>query len=53
MPNKEELFELVVESSIDFAIFTMDPNGLQGDSDGRLKATALQYGSRPVNWKML
>src|SRR3954452_8459181 len=28
MPNKEELFELVVESSIDFAIFTMDPNGL-------------------------
>jgi PAS domain S-box-containing protein len=28
VPNKEELFELVVESSIDFAIFTMDPNGL-------------------------
>jgi PAS domain S-box-containing protein len=28
MPNKEELFELVVESSIDFAIFTIDPNGL-------------------------
>jgi PAS domain S-box-containing protein len=26
-PSKEELFELVVESSIDFAIFTVDPNG--------------------------
>jgi len=27
VPNKEELFELVVESSIDFAIFSVDPNG--------------------------
>lgn len=26
-PSKEELFELVVGSSIDFAIFTVDPNG--------------------------
>jgi PAS domain S-box-containing protein len=26
-PSKEELFELVVESSTDFAIFTMDRNG--------------------------
>jgi len=28
VPNKEELFELLVESSIDFAIFTTDPDGL-------------------------
>jgi PAS domain S-box-containing protein len=28
VPNKEELFELLVESSIDFAIFTLDPDGL-------------------------
>jgi PAS domain S-box-containing protein len=28
VPNKEELFELLIESSIDFAIFTIDPNGL-------------------------
>jgi PAS domain S-box-containing protein len=28
LPSKEELFELVVESSVDFAIFTMDPNGM-------------------------
>jgi PAS domain S-box-containing protein len=27
VPNKEELFELLVESSVDFAIFTMDPIG--------------------------
>ena len=27
-PNKEELFELLVESSIDFAIFTLDPTGI-------------------------
>jgi PAS domain S-box-containing protein len=27
-PNKEELFELVVQSSSDFAIFTMDANGI-------------------------
>ena len=26
--NKEELFELLVESSVDFAIFSMDPEGL-------------------------
>jgi PAS domain S-box-containing protein len=26
--NKEELFEFLVESSVDFAIFTIDPNGL-------------------------
>jgi PAS domain S-box-containing protein len=26
-PSKEALFELLVESSIDFAIFTLDPNG--------------------------
>jgi PAS domain S-box-containing protein len=28
VPNNEELFELLVESSIDFAIFSTDPNGL-------------------------
>ena len=28
VPNKEELFELLVESSIDFAIFSTDSNGL-------------------------
>jgi PAS domain S-box-containing protein len=28
VPSKEELFELLVESSVDFAIFTIDPNGL-------------------------
>jgi PAS domain S-box-containing protein len=27
-PSKEELFELVVQSSTDFAIFTMDANGM-------------------------
>jgi PAS domain S-box-containing protein len=26
--NKEELFELLVESSTDFAMFTIDPNGI-------------------------
>jgi PAS domain S-box-containing protein len=28
IPQKEELFELIIESSTDFAIFTMDANGL-------------------------
>jgi PAS domain S-box-containing protein len=28
VPGKEELFELIVESSTDFAIFTIDPNGI-------------------------
>ena len=28
VPNKEELFELLVESSVDFAMFTTDTNGL-------------------------
>jgi len=27
-PSKEQLFELIVESSIDFAIFTVDPKGI-------------------------
>ena len=27
-PSKEELFELIVDSSIDFAIFTVDPKGI-------------------------
>lgn len=27
-PSKEELFELLVESSTDFAIFTLDPDGM-------------------------
>jgi len=27
-PSKEELFELLVESSVDFAIFTLDPDGI-------------------------
>src|SRR5215208_7066791 len=28
LPSKDELFELIVESSTDFAIFTIDPAGI-------------------------